>query len=169
MKTAPLLLAFLLSLSAHAGAESAAIKLGEVELQLGAAEKEVLPKLREHFWLQEMRGGLYQVYEQKDSTDVSGIVQFRDEKLVWASRDLGAYEGVTARDFGRALIAAVAGGKGSTEQQITISTQIDQNPTYEVGVITLHFPNRQIDIYVGGSSGAIDLSMEEIILEPPVQ
>ena len=167
MRTAPLVLALLLALPGTAAADRPAIKLGNVELRLGAAEKELMPKLRKSFWLEEMREGLYQVYEKEDAKDVSGIVQFRDEKLVWASRDLGAYEGQPSRDFGRALMAAVEGAKKGDEEKITISTQREGTPKYEVGVITLHFPERQIVLYVGRDGGAVDLSMEEIILVPP--
>jgi hypothetical protein len=146
-----------------AGPAPAALPIGDVMVSLGDAEAELMPRLRERFELVELRPGLYQASLKGRKTDVAGIVQFRDGKLVWASRDLGAYEGESTRNFGRALFQALENAKSEMARPITLVTQREGTPEYSVGVITFKFPDRQLVLYVGRDGGAVDLSMEEIL------
>ncbi|RIL08009.1 MAG: hypothetical protein DCC71_00725 [Proteobacteria bacterium] len=147
---------------AHA-AEPASIAIGTTSVHIGAAEKDVLPALREQFDVEPIREHLYQVVDKKDKSAVAGIVEVREGKVTFASRDLGAFEGEGVKSFGKALFKAVDDAKEAGEQPIHIDTQIEQNQTYALKMITLTFPGRRIVLYLGADGGAVDASMEEIL------
>lgn len=162
MRNAFLWIPVLCALSLPAAAERE-IPLGKVAVKLGAEESAVLPKLRELYELQEIRTGLYQVAEKKNKSEVLGIIEMREGKVTYASRDLGAFEGEGVRSFGRALYDAISAAKSGETADIKVATQSDTNNSYAVNMITLEFPDRKIVLYLGRDAGAVDASMEEIL------
>lgn len=153
----------LLSLASPAAA-APEIPLGTVALALGAEEKNVRPALEKAYRLEEIRGGLFQVTDKKDIAKLHGIVEFREGKVTYASRDLGAFEGEGVREFGRALYAAIEGASTGSSTAVKIETQTDANSSYALNMITLVFPDqRKIVLYLGRDAGAVDASMEEIL------
>jgi hypothetical protein len=159
-------LALALALAAPAGADPDLIRIGAVELRLGAAQAGLLAALGERHTLTELRTGVYQVSEKESSEALVGVVEFRDGALTWASRDLGAFEGETPKRLGRALAEAIERAKPGEEAEIRISTQRTSHPGYSVDVVTLHFGSRDIVLYVGDGKDAVDFSMEEILVSP---
>lgn len=147
-----------------ATAESTEIIIGGVEAQLGMSESDLMPKLRELYGVNVVRPGVYQIAQKENAEMTVAVVEFREGKLTWASRDLGAYEGEPVSQFGHAFFAAVEATKIGDSVPIRISTDQTKTPGYAVKVITLEFPDRKIVLYVGDGADSIDLSMEEIVI-----
>lgn len=169
------------------------MKIGGIEVKLGTPEKELLEELRASYQVEEVRGGLYQVTvrtqpeaaasegaeaEPKAAAGETrsaepqpvtrpppllGIVQFRDGRVVWASRDGGAFEGPEVRSFGQALFQALAALNAEEGQNVKLTTTVNHNPTWSVGSITMEIPGRQLIVYVSYDDDLVDASMEEIL------
>jgi hypothetical protein len=170
------------------------MELGGIEVKIGAPEKELLEKLRASYQVDEVRGGVYQVTvrtqpeaaasegaeakpeaaagEAKSAEPqpvdrpppLLGMVQFREGKVVWASRDGGAFEGPEVRNFGQALFQALATIAPEGAQGVKLSTTVNHNPTWSVGSITMEFPGRQVIVYVSYDDDLVDASIEEILV-----
>lgn len=148
--------------------------LGGVEVGMGASKKEVLSKLEARFTLEELRTDLYRVLDevhpeattgnQADPEEkeraMPGMVQFRDDRVVWASRDIGAFEGPAVRKFGRALFETIAAQNDEDREPIKISTAVNSNQAFAVSSITLEFPGRTIVVYVSYHDDLVDASIE---------
>lgn len=155
--------ALLLLFAGSATAAEREIPIGKVAVKLGALEKDVIPELKKEYALEEIRGGLYQVMDKKKAENVLGIVEVREGKVTYASRDLGAFEGDGVREFGRALYAAMEAAKTGDSTDVKIEMQTENTNTYAVNMVTLVFPDRKIVLYLGRDAGAVDASMEEIL------
>ena len=139
--------------------------IGDVPLSIGDAEDVVRPQLEAKYQLIEIRSHVYEVVD-KDNVDVHhGIVQFRDGKADWASRDVAAFEGDAVRKFGKALVDTIATDIYGENAKVSIS--LDTNPRYEVHTVTFEFPGRTIMLYVSSKGELTDVSIEEIILNDP--
>lgn len=159
----PLLLLGILALCAPVHAEEPALDLGDVTLRLGTPEDDLLPQLRERYTLAELRPGLFRIAEKEDEETMHGLVQFRDGKLDWVSRDRGVYEGEGAREFARALFVTLARMNPEDGQTVELTTHVNRSQKYEVGTITLRVANRELMVYVGDGEAVVDVSMEEIL------
>jgi hypothetical protein len=155
-----------------------AFVLGGVEVAMGAPKKEVLAELEARFRLEELRTDLYRVLEdvhpeattgnqagqaEKEGA-MLGMVKFRDDRVVWASRDIGAFEGPAVRKFGRALFETIAAQNDEDSEPIKISTVVTSNQAFALSSITLEFPGRTIVVYVSYHDAIIDASIEEILV-----
>jgi hypothetical protein len=187
------LLSCLVAGPAAAATEAGSMEIGGIEVTIGAPEKELLEKLRASYQVDEVRGGVYQVTvrtqpeaaagegggaaegaagEAKSAEPqpvdrpppLLGMVQFRDGKVVWASRDAGAFEGPEVRSFGQALFNALASLNPETAQSVKLTTTVNHNPTWSVGSITMEFPGRQLIVYVSYDDDLVDASIEEILV-----
>lgn len=151
--------------------------LGGVEVSTGAPKKEVLSELEARFTLKELRSDLYRVLEEappeatngdpdqaEEEGAMLGMVQFRDDRVVWASRDVGTFEGSAVGEFGRALFEAIAAQNDEDSQPIKISTLVNSNQAFAVSLITLEFPGRHIVVYVSYHEDIVDASIEEILV-----
>ena len=139
--------------------------IGDVPMTIGDSEEALRSKLEEKYQLIELRPHVYEVVS-KDDVDVHhGIVQFRDGKADWASRDVGAFEGEGVRELGKALLGAIAADLYGENAKISIS--LDTNPRYEVSTITFELPGRTVMMYVTSKGELADVTIEEIILEQP--
>ena len=107
--------------------------------------------------LEELRTDLYRVLEEappeatngdpdqaEEEGAMLGMVQFRDDRVVWASRDVGTFEGSAVGKFGRALFEAIAAQNDEDREPIQISTAVNSNPAFAVSSITLEFRGRTI-------------------------
>lgn len=152
--------------------------MGGVEVAMGAPKKEVLSELESRFTLKQFRTDLYRVLEevhpeattenQADQAEkegaMLGMVQFRDDRVVWASRDVGAFEGPAVRKFGRALLETIAAQNDEDRELIKISTVVTSNQLFAVSSIMLEFPGRTIMVYVSYHDDIVDASIEEILV-----
>ena len=136
--------------------------MGDVLMTIGDSEEALRPKLEEKYQLIEIRSHVYEVVSKEDVDVHHGIVQFRDGKADWASRDVGAFEGEGVRELGKALLGAIAADIYGENAKISIS--LDTNPRYEVNTITFELPGRTVMMYVAGKGELADVTIEEIIL-----
>ena len=58
--------------------------------------------------MQKLRAETYLVFKGHPSGNTIGVVHFRNGKLVWASRDVGAFEGEAVRTFAQTLFEVLA-------------------------------------------------------------
>jgi len=142
-----------------------AFLIGDVPLSIGDLEETVRPQLEAKYQLIEIRSHVYEVVDKGDVDIHHGIVQFRDGKADWASRDVAAFEGEAVRKFGQALVGAIATDVFGENAKVSVS--IDTNPRYEVQTVTFEFPGRTVMLYVSNKGELTDVSIEEIILKAP--
>ncbi len=162
-----LLLSMLLLLGSPALAANApSFQIGDVTVSVGTPEADVIPKLKKSYDTAEIRGGLFQFTDKGNKANVVGIVEIREGKVSFASRDLGAFEGEAVRNFGRALFKALEVQKGGGEQTVKVTTQLDSRPDYAVSMLTFTLQGRQVVLYLGADGGAVEASMEEILTAP---
>lgn len=139
------------------------IDIGGVPAALGADKNTLVESLREKYDVTELRSNTYVVFDGDPSEKTVGVLQFRDDKLVWASRDVGAYEGDAVRTFARSLFAVLAEVNPEERTPIHITTSVSTSQPLQFGSVTLEFPGRRVIVDIGFDDQLVDASIEEIL------
>ena len=144
-------------------AASEPIDIGGVSASIGADKEPLLESLRKKYEVQELRAETYLVFKGHPSERTIGVVNFRGGKLVWASRDVGAFEGEAVRTFAQTLFEVLAEVNAEDRTPILITTQISTAQPIAVGSLTLEFPGRSVVMDVGYDDQLVGASIEEIV------
>lgn len=144
-------------------AASEPIDIGGVHASIGAEKGKLLESLGKKYDVKEFRSETYLVTRGDASENTVGVVQFRDDKLVWASRDVGAFEGQEVRKFAQTLFHVLAALHEEDRAPIFITTAVSQNQSFAVGSITLEFPGRRVVVDIAYDDNLVDASIEEIL------
>jgi len=144
-------------------AASEPIDIGGVRASLGDDKVALLESLRKEYDVKELRQDTYVVFKGDPSANTIGIVYFRDSKLVWASRDVGAFEGEAVRTFAQTLFELLADLNAEDRSPILITTQRSTAQPIAVGSLTLEFPGRSVVVDIAYDEQLVDASIEEIV------
>ena len=139
------------------------IDIGGISAAMGDDQAELLAKVREKYDVNELRGNTYVVYDGDPSENTIGVVQFRDEQLVWASRDVGSFEGEAVRNFARTLFQTLAELNPNDREEVRLTTVVSTMQPIAFGSITLEFSGRKVVIDIGYDGKLADASIEEIL------
>jgi hypothetical protein len=136
--------------------EEAHLSLCGIDMRMGMPKQQILNKLRQNYKLEK--------YPEKDNWrivqrmgshwEILGWVNFRDEKLSWASKMWG--EGInTATEFGSALFTILSNLKRGGYQVPAVVTGTVRQPGVDMEVIEFDFGEKKLTIIVshGGSNG----------------
>ena len=144
-------------------AASEPIDIGGVSASLGDDKDALLESLRKQYEVQELRAETYLVFKGHPSGNTIGVVHFRNGKLVWASRDVGAFEGEAVRTFAQTLFEVLAKVNAEDRTPILITTQISTAQPIAVSSLTLEFPGRSVVVDVAYDDKLVGASIEEIV------
>lgn len=163
MTTPSLLFALVLCFFSPLAAAGGPIDMGGIDASLGAEKETMLMSLRERYDVEELRSDTYVVFDEDPSEHTIGIVQFRDGKLVWASRDVGAFEGDAVRLFAQTLFQLLADLNPEDGMPVRISTSISTAQPLAFGSLSIEFPGRRVIVDIGYDDQLADASIEEIM------
>ena len=144
-------------------AASEPIDIGGVRASLGDDKEALLESLRKEYDVKELRHETYLVFKGDPSANTIGVVNFRDSKLVWASRDIGAFEGEAVRTFAQTLFQLLADINAEDRSPILITTQRSTAQPIALGSLTLEFPGRSVVVDIAYDEQLVDASIEEIL------
>lgn len=146
-------------------AASEPIEIGEVRASLGDDKEMLLESLRTKYTVLELLGETFVVSKGDPSANTVGIVKFIDGKLVWASRDVGAFDGEAVRKFAQTLFQVLATVNAEDRSPILITTQISTADPIALGSLTLEFPGRQVVVDIAYDNSLVAASIEEILFD----
>ena len=107
----------------------------------------------------------YVIHAGNPSANTVGIVKFKDDDLVWASRDVGAFEGEAVRMFAQTLFQVLAAINAEDRTPVLITTQVSTAEPIAIGSLTLEFPGRQVVVDIAYDNSLVDASIEEILFD----
>lgn len=139
------------------------IDIGGVQAALGDPKQGVIEAISAKYDINELRTNTYVVYDGDPSENTIGVLQFEDDQLVWASRDVGAFEGEAVQTFSRTLFELLASLNPDDREPIRLTTSVSTSQPIAFGSITLEFKDRSVVIDIGFDAGLVDASIEEII------
>ena len=127
--------------------EEAHLFLCGIDMRIGMPKQEILNKLRQNYKLEK--------YPEKDNWRIAqktgsywkilGKVNFRNEKLSWASKIWG--EGIsTATEFGSALFTILSNLEREGYQVPSVVTGTARQPGVDIEVITFDFGEKKLTI-----------------------
>ena len=140
----------ILLITSPANSQDEFIWVAGMKLKKGMTKNYVIPKLKENYKLANFgdKDSWAIVQEEGSKTKFVGQVAFRDDKLIWASRNWGFFSGHNAYDLSEALYGALSNVTeyGSDVAQITTSSQ--RAPGISSESITITFPQKIITVSV---------------------